>query len=154
MNTAPFHWNGDQKDFGSLMADVFQGRMGGDVADMARVGALGAWVNQIPTIPTSEWSDAATVARGKDIFGSAGCGACHAGADFTNNLSADVGTGATFQVPQLHGLGFRAPYMHTGCATTLRARFSSECGGDQRHGNVAGLSEAQLGDLIAYLDTL
>ncbi len=154
MNTAPFHWNGDQKDFGSLMADVFQGRMGGDVADMARVGALGAWVNQIPTIPTSEWSDASTVARGKDLFGSAGCGACHAGADFTNNLSADVGTGAAFQVPQLHGLGFRAPYMHTGCAATLRARFSSECGGDQRHGNVAGLSESQLGDLVAYLDTL
>jgi mono/diheme cytochrome c family protein len=154
MNTAPFHWNGDQKDFGSLMADVFQGRMGGDVADMARVGALGAWVNQIPTIPTSEWNDATTVARGKDIFGSAGCGACHAGADFTNNQAADVGTGATFQVPQLHGLGFRAPYMHTGCAATLRARFSSDCGGDKRHGNVAGLSEAQLGDLVAYLDTL
>jgi mono/diheme cytochrome c family protein len=154
MNTAPFHWNGDQKDFGSLMADVFQGRMGGDVADMARVGALGAWVNQIPTIPTSEWNDASTVARGKDIFGSAGCGACHAGADFTNNQAADVGTGAMFQVPQLHGLGFRAPYMHTGCAATLRARFSSDCGGDKRHGNVAGLSEAQLGDLVAYLDTL
>jgi mono/diheme cytochrome c family protein len=154
MNTAPFHWNGDQKDFGSLMADVFQGRMGGAVADMARVGDLKTWLDQIPTIPTSEWNDAGTVARGKDLFASAGCGSCHVGADFTNNQSADVGTGGTFQVPQLHGLGFRAPYMHTGCAPTLQARFSSECGGDKRHGNVAGLSDAQLGDLVAYLDTL
>jgi mono/diheme cytochrome c family protein len=154
MNTAPFHWNGDQQDFSRLMADVFGGRMGGDMADTARIAALGTWLNQIPTIPTSEWSDATTVGRGRALFASAGCGACHLGADFTNNLGADVGTGGTFQVPQLHGLGFRAPYMHTGCASTLRARFSSECGGDQRHGNVAGLSEAQIGDLVAYLDTL
>jgi mono/diheme cytochrome c family protein len=156
MNTAPFHWNGDQNNFGSLMSDVFQQRMGGDPATMTRVGALSSWLNQIPTIPTSTWSDSATVARGHAIFTSAGCAACHMGGDFTNNQTVDVGTGGEFQVPQLHGLAFRAPFMHTGCAGTLRDRFNinSGCGGDKRHGNTENLTDAQLGDLIAYLDTL
>jgi len=34
----------------------------------------------------------------------------------TNNQSADVGTGGTFQVPSLVDLAHRAPYMHDGCA--------------------------------------
>jgi mono/diheme cytochrome c family protein/cytochrome c553 len=154
MNTAPFHWNGDQSDMTSLMQDVFQGRMGGDVVDTAHLFALGTWLNQIPTIPTSRWTDDATVARGKAVFAAVGCAACHAGSDFTNGQTVDVGTGGAFQVPQLHGLGFRAPYMHTGCASTLHARFSSGCGGDDRHGATSALSQAQIGDVIAYLDTL
>jgi hypothetical protein len=155
MNTAPFHWNGDQSDFSALMTDVFQSRMGGERPDAARIAALGAWLDQIPTIPPSPWKDAATVARGKTLFASAGCAACHLGADFTNGQNVDVGTGGPFQVPQLHGLGFRAPYMHTGCAPSLRARFAGDaCGGDSRHGNTANLSDDQVGDLIAYLDTL
>jgi cytochrome c553 len=154
MNTAPFHWSGDQNDMTSLMKDVFQGRMGGGEVDGTRLQALATWLNQIPTIPVSHWADDATVARGKSTFASAGCAACHAGRDFTNGVSVDVGTGGLFQVPQLHGLGFRAPYMHDGCASTLKARFSSGCGGDVRHGATSILSQAQIGDVIAYLDTL
>ncbi|HVZ73949.1 MAG TPA: cytochrome-c peroxidase [Polyangia bacterium] len=153
MNTAPFHWNGDQQNFGSLMHQVFETRMGGDTADDARVASLASWVNQIPTIAVSAWAPDDQIARGKTLFTSSGCNVCHAGADFTNNQNVDVGTQGQFQVPQLHGLGFRAPYMHTGCAQDLRARFTSDCGG-ATHGNVSGLSETQIGDLIAYLDTL
>jgi mono/diheme cytochrome c family protein len=154
MNTAPFHWSGDQNDLTGLMKDVFQGRMGGGTIDAVGIAALGTWLNQIPTIPTSHWADDATVKRGKVVFASAGCAACHAGVDFTNGQNVDVGTGGAFQVPQLHGLGFRAPYMHNGCAPTLAARFSDSCAGDVRHGAISALSEAQIGDVIAYLDTL
>jgi mono/diheme cytochrome c family protein len=152
-DTAPFHWSGDENDLKTLMTDVFQGRMGGGSLDPSQVGALGAWINEIPTIPPSRWSDDDTLRRGKALFTSAGCAACHSGADFTNGQTVDVGTGGTFQVPQLHGLAFRAPFIHTGCAPTLKARFTQSCAGDSRHA-VSTLTEAQISDLIAYLDTI
>jgi YD repeat-containing protein len=154
MDTAPFHWSGDESNMTSLMKDVFQGRMAGGAVDAQRVSALGQWLDQIPTIPVSRHADDATVARGASLFTSAGCVACHAGADFTNGQSVDVGTGGVFQVPQLHGLGLRAPYMHDGCAATLRDRFGSSCGGDAKHSTGATLPDAQVTDLIGYLETL
>ena len=155
MDTAPFHWSGDEADFAAIMTDVFQGRMGGGAVDAAGLAALGRWLAQIPTIPVSHWADDATIARGKTVFSSVGCAACHAGPDFTNGMNVDVGTGDLFQVPQLHGLGFRAPYMHNGCAATLKERFMpGSCGGDMRHGFAAALSNEQVSELIAYLDTL
>jgi hypothetical protein len=57
-------------------------------------------------------------------------------------------------VPQLHNLAFRAPFMHNGCAKTLADRFSGACGGDDRHGLTSKLSQAQIADLIAYLESL
>jgi len=155
MDTAPFHWSGDESSLPAIMTDVFQGRMGGASVDTNGVAALDTWLGQIPTIPVSQWTDDATVARGKTVFSSAGCLSCHTGADFTNGQNVDVGTGAAFQVPQLHGLGFRAPYMHDGCAATLKDRLTpGGCGGDARHGGVASLTTAQRSDLAAYLDTL
>jgi cytochrome c peroxidase len=83
-----------------------------------------------------------------------GCVTCHMGETSTNNQLADVGTGGAFKVPSLVGIGARAPYMHDGCATTLRERFTSPCGGGESHGRVAHLTEAQISDLIAYLESL
>ena len=140
MDTAPFHWSGDELNMTSLMKDVFQGRMAGGAVDAQRVTALGAWIDQIPTVPVSHRADDATVARGAALFTSAGCVACHAGPDFTGGMTIDVGTGGAFQVPQLHGLGLRAPYMHNGCAATLRDRFKDGCGGDVKHSVGATLS--------------
>jgi cytochrome c peroxidase len=37
-------------------------------------------------------------------------------------MTVDVGTGSALQVPSLHGLALRAPYMHDGCAETLLDR--------------------------------
>ena len=57
------------------------------------------------------------------------------------------------QVPSLRGVGYRAPLIHNGCAATLKDRFDPTCGGD-KHGMTAQLSDAQVDDLIAYLQTL
>jgi cytochrome c peroxidase len=64
-----------------------------------------------------------------------------------------VGTGGVFQVPSLVGIAYRAPFLHTGCAQTLRDRFAPACGGDQ-HGQTAQLSDAEIDDLVAYLESL
>jgi cytochrome c peroxidase len=58
-----------------------------------------------------------------------------------------------FKVPSLLGVAVRAPYMHDGCAATLRDRFGA-CGGGDLHGKTSTLSETQLSDLIAFLESL
>ncbi len=62
-----------------------------------------------------------------------------------------VGTGKAFQVPSLLGIGARAPYMHDGCAPTLKERFSAAkpCGGGDMHGKTSQLTEAQIDDLVS-----
>jgi cytochrome c peroxidase len=107
-------------------------------------------------VPTSAWHDSAAVTRGQALFQDTkvACNSCHNGPDLTSSKTVDVGTGGLFQVPQLHSLAFRAPYMHDGCATTLADRFSQACGGGDRHGVTSQLSRAQIDDLVAYLETL
>ncbi len=58
-------------------------------------------------------------------------------------------------MPSLVRIGTRAPFMHDGCAPTLKDRFTNPaCGGGDRHGKTSHLSDAQLDDLVAYLETL
>lgn len=156
MDTAPFHWNGELRNLETLMHDVFQGRMAGPAIDRERLGALARWVDKVPTVKGGGHLDADAVERGQKLFVSAavGCATCHNGSDFTNGNSYDVGTGGTFQVPQLHSLAARAPFMHDGCAKTLADRFDGKCGGDVRHGNTSQLTKSEIGDLIAYLESL
>ena len=156
LGTAPFHWDGDMRDMGHLTTAVFSARMGAGPIAATHATALGRWVQTVPTIPRPA-SPADAVARGEALFRSAavGCASCHSGAMFTNNATVDVGTGGAFQVPPLVGLAARGPYMHSGCATTLEARFTSEsCGGGDAHGRTSQLTAAQRTDLVAYLTSL
>jgi cytochrome c553 len=153
--TAPFHWNGDMQDLSTLMDAVFVGRMGGVPQSPERVDALASWLFalQPPLRIRSAGDPAAT--RGKALFESdaVGCTGCHSGEKLTNNKTVDVGTGGEFQVPSLVGVAYRAPFLHDGCAATLRDRFDPQCGGD-KHGVTADLGSAQLDDLVAYLESL
>jgi hypothetical protein len=156
--TAPFHWAGDESDINVLMEDVFVGRMGGVHQSEPRVASLTKFLFALkPPTASRDLSDPAAM-RGKALFESAaiGCTNCHAGAKLTDNKSYDVGTsgGAKLQVPSLRGVGYRAPFIHTGCATTLRDRFDPACGGGAKHGNTADLSPTQVDDLVAFLQTL
>jgi mono/diheme cytochrome c family protein len=155
--TAPFHWAGDETDFTALMEDVFVGRMGGVHQSGERVTALTKFLFALePPRASKDLGDPAAM-RGKALFESAatGCTSCHTGNKFTDNKSYDVGTsqGELLQVPSLRGVGYRAPFIHTGCAHTLRDRFDPTCGGS-KHGNTAALSTPQVDDLVSYLQTL
>jgi hypothetical protein len=57
-------------------------------------------------------------------------------------------------VPSLVGIGYRAPFMHTGCAKTLAERFDPACGGGESHGRVRSLVGEDLTDMVAYLESL
>jgi mono/diheme cytochrome c family protein len=156
--TAPFHWDGTLFSVGMLMSEVFVGRMGGIHESPARLRGLEDWIfSQRPLKPLRDANDAA-VLRGKEIYESpsVGCASCHGGQKFTNNQSRYVGTDerVLMQVPSLVGIGYRAPFMHDGCAPTLAARFDPACGGGEEHGRTAHLTQAELDDLVAYLESL
>lgn len=156
LDTAPLHWSGDLDGLGALMDEVFVSRMGGQLPPPDRLEELGNWMNEIEHIPSGPPNDEAATQRGRELFDSAavGCANCHNGAKFTDNTTVNVGTGEPLQVPSLNGIKHRAPFMHTGCAKTLRDRFNPECGGGDAHGKTSHLSEAELDDLIAYLEAL
>jgi hypothetical protein len=156
-DTAPFHWNGDLPNVGAVMSEVFVGRMGGVRETDARVSAISEWLFSLKApAPIRDPNDAAAQ-RGQALFQSAdvGCTSCHSGPELTDNrtLAIDSVANQKLQVPSLIGVGYRAPFMHNGCAATLAARFDPTCGGNQ-HGNTAQLSDAQRGDLVAYLESL
>jgi len=153
--TQPFHWDGNLPTLGSLMNEVFVGRMAGPMESPERVDALGHWLFQQHTRPPLRAADDPAALRGEALFqsSSVGCTQCHSGSKLTSAGNFDVGSGGKFQVPSLRGVAHRLPVMHNGCAVTLRDRFNPACGGEQ-HGNTASLDEDQLQDLVAYLESL
>lgn len=153
--TAPFHWVGDLASVGALMDAVFVGRMGGAQQSEPRVQALEQWLYSLtPPAPLRASTDPA-VERGRALFeGEAECSDCHRGPKLTDNETTDVGTGVELQTPSLVGIAHRAPFMHNGCATILRDRFEPACGGGDDHGRTTHLSDAQIDDLIAYMESL
>jgi hypothetical protein len=156
LGTEPFHWDGDMANFETLLEHVFAGRMSGPFLDEPNREVFARWMDALPALPRPvENPDG--VARGRALFESAevGCAVCHSGPQLTNNLSVDVGTGLTLQVPTLIGIAHRAPYMHDGCAPTLHARLTDPyCGGGDLHGKTSHLTPTQIGDLVMYLRTL
>jgi cytochrome c551/c552 len=150
-HTEPFHWAGDMKDLKTLVDHVFVERMSGPKLEGGQVDALGDFMFGLPP-PAKLHADGASAERGKTLFQQR-CVSCHEGPLYTNNKTVDVGTGGQFQVPSLVGVGWRAPYLHTGCAKTLFDRFDPACGGD-KHGDTRDLGRAQIADLVSYLETL
>jgi hypothetical protein len=153
--TEPFHWDGDMSNFSDLVQAVFVGRMSGPQPRPDQTAAMLHWLDSVPELPNPPPAAPSAVERGRALFNSAsvGCSACHAGPHLTNNATVDVGTGMKLQVPSLRGVGWRAPFLHTGCAPTLADRFGS-CGGGDKHGHTSQLQTADIDDLTAYLETL
>jgi hypothetical protein len=153
--TEPFHWDGDMRNFTDLVQAVFVGRMSGPQPSPDQTAAMLHWLDSIPELPNPPPTAPTAVERGRTLFNSAsvGCSACHAGPHLTNNATVDVGTGMLVQVPSLRGVGWRAPFLHNGCAPTLADRFGS-CGGGDKHGHTSQLQTADIADLTAYLETL
>jgi DNA-binding beta-propeller fold protein YncE/mono/diheme cytochrome c family protein len=157
LGTEPFHWSGDLDDFTHLVDEVFVGRMSGPTLPEEHASALARFIDSMPAPHPAMPFDADAVARGRTIFerGDVGCAACHNGDRLSNDATVDVGTGEAFQVPSLRGLAERAPFMHDGCAPTLEARIrATSCGGGDRHGRTSHLDDAEVADLVAYLETL
>jgi YVTN family beta-propeller protein len=132
--------------------------------------ALAAYVNSLNKVHSSPYRNedgtlTADAVNGKIIFAELECGSCHAGPDFTDRktgLLHDVGTVQPssgrrragtlpgFGTPTLKGIWETAPYLHDGSAYTLRDVLVTK-NKDGKHGNLSGLPESQIDQLIAYL---
>jgi hypothetical protein len=157
---APFHWSGDIPNMTTLVQVVLVGRMGGSPLLPPQIDALGAWMDAQPALTAPAPVDPAAVARGQQTFEdpAVGCATCHSGPQLSDHQLVDVGTGETpgepFKVPSLIAVGYRAPYLHNGCAATLHDRFSPACDSGNQHGTIQQLNGDQIDDLVSYLQSL
>ncbi len=166
-DTAPFHWDQGVESTDDLNNTTIV-RMGGDGLTQEHMNNLWSFIDSIPVPAAPQNANGASVTRGSEIFFSeeAKCTTCHAGADFTDHASHDVGTAdmigieddfvqlqAHFATPVLHGLPYSAPYMHDGSAATLRNLVDQYVATDKM-GQGSHLSEQDKDDLAAFLETL
>ena len=106
----------------------------------------------------------------KLFFGSANCGSCHGGIDFSGEWRdrdhpeatpgfADTGAGERVRVPTLRNLAATAPYMHDGRFATLEnvldhyEKVASDPSADARLRRPP-LTTAERAELLAFLDSL
>ncbi len=152
--TMPYKWNGGDSDLPTSLSSTMK-RLGGTGLPPDDVKALSAFLDQTQA-PRHPARDAGEVARGKKLFDSElGCNSCHDGAKLTDREKHDVGNDILKQVdtPSLIGVGESAPYYHDGSAATLTALLRD-------NGNIHGMadtskmSDGQITDLVAYLETL
>jgi hypothetical protein len=132
--------------------------MGLPEPDPSQLEAIERWLLALP--PPNPIGDpgAEPALRGRALFQleAVGCTPCHAGEAVAASTNFDVGVEPphAFQIPSLRGIGYRAPFLHNGCAQTLRDRFEPACGGGDLHGRTSQLSSAEIDDLVSYLESL
>ena len=123
-----------------------------------------AYFDSLEALPSPHLVDgqlSESALRGKEIFErkELGCTHCHNGEYFTDGLLHDVGsktdydTGDEFDTPTLRGVWRTPPYMHDGHYVNLRDIFTEGNHGDVM-GDISGLSEEELDDLVEYLLSL
>lgn len=169
--TAPFHWNGEFDGLTAFMAQTVNHRMGGVGVSPAMERQIAAFIDSQPAADNpyklATGLSAAQV-RGQSVFNKAQCNSCHRGDTLTDNSFVDVGTYVTkglivddparfvrggLNTPSLLGISRSAPYLHDGSARTLKERIIIGKA-ENKHGQTASLSDAEVDDLVEYLKTL
>ena len=176
MGTQPFKWNGGNPDLptecGPRTAKYFyrsQSYNGKELTDLV------TFVLSLPVRPNRYRSPDGELTpaqeRGKAIFErikykngrtipeNQRCATCHSGPKYTNNQSADVGSGKAtdrsplIDTPHLPDVVYSPPYLHDGSARTLEEIWTVFNPKDT-HGITNDLTKDELNDLIEYLRTL
>jgi DNA-binding beta-propeller fold protein YncE/mono/diheme cytochrome c family protein len=151
----PYKWDGKDRTLKASLTNTV-GRLGGSGLGQREVNDLAAFLasSEPPRAPTAESVE--TVARGKALFESdeTGCATCHYGPLLTDQkrheMSADL---PKVDTPSLVGLAHSAPYYHDGSAETLEALLEGK-GKVHGMGRISRLTDPQIDDLVAYLETL
>jgi YVTN family beta-propeller protein len=163
--TGPWTWHGWQTSFEQAMDESFTKSMQGDEPSRQDVSDLIAFLKTLDYPrnpnrgPNGELTEAAR--RGETVFRSAkaACSSCHGGPEFTDGRIHDVGLNERGDVykghnpPSLRGVYDKAPYLHDGRAPTLRDALTRDHSAEAVTG-LGSLSETELNDLIAYLNSL
>jgi DNA-binding beta-propeller fold protein YncE len=155
VGTHPYKWDGGDADLAASLTGTMK-RLGGFGITKEQTAALASYLETLakPATPTR---DPAQIARGQKLFDSAevGCRSCHDGKQYTDRDKHEF-SAATLpeaDTPSLIGLAASAPYYHDGSAATLEALLRDR---GKVHGmtETAKLSDAQIADLVAFLESL
>ena len=153
--THPYKWDGTDETLDASIIST-TARLGGLGLSATDRKAVAAYLISLPK-PRTPPQDAASVARGAELFASAdlGCASCHHGTRFTNNKKYEFGSAdlPSVDTPSLVGLAASAPYYHDGSATSLGALVHGQ-GSVHGMAELSGLDEGKARDLVAYLETL
>lgn len=156
-DTGPWAWNGQHAGLEEQLGKSLLRTMQGAAAPDDVVAALAAYVRRLPAPPRGAdlfALDAAAVARGQLVFRDRNCAECHAPPTYTSPATYDVGLqdqvgNKDFNPPDLRAVGLRSAYFHDNRARTLRDVFESF-----QHPDGAGIADAELDDLLAFLRSL
>jgi cytochrome c peroxidase len=155
VGTHPYKWDGGDPDLTASLTGTMK-RLGGFGISKEQTAALAAYLEVLPK-PQTPTRDAQQVARGQKLFDSAevGCRMCHDGPQYTDQdkHAFQTVTLPEADTPSLVGLAASAPYYHDGSAATLEALLRDR-GNVHGMADTAKLSDAQIADLIAFLETL
>jgi mono/diheme cytochrome c family protein len=154
VGSGPFKWDGGSRDLASSLRGTIT-RLGGAGLRKPQTAALVAYLESLPAIRTPT-RDPEPVARGKRLFDSddLGCRGCHDGPLYTDRERHDfAGNLKHADTPSLLGLAASAPYFHDGSAASLEAVLR-ERGAVHGMAMSTQLSDAQIADLTAFLETL
>jgi DNA-binding beta-propeller fold protein YncE/mono/diheme cytochrome c family protein len=151
----PFKWDGKDSTLKESLTNTVL-RLGGSGITANQAKDLEAFLTSVPPPRAPTAGDPAAVARGKALFESSrtGCADCHYGPLLTDRkrhaLAPDLGDVDT---PSLIGLAHSAPYYHDGSASTLGALLRGN-GTIHGMGRTSRLRDAEIDDLVAYLEAL
>lgn len=176
-DTAPYGWTGHEPDLaafavGTIVSHFRDGASQPEAKTGEQARALAAYMRTLraPETAFDQGQMSAAALRGESIFvGKGGCAGCHIGPTFTDGAlhdlrvpqaAGDDDPGAAtsgallhaFNTAQLRDLASTAPYMHNGSLPTLRdvVRFYDQ----QSVIAPLGLTDAEVDDLVAYLESL
>jgi cytochrome c peroxidase len=153
-------WNGEMKTLQDNVHKSLRETMHAPEIKPADVDDLVSFLHTLPPVPplkpvTNDPADRASVARGEKVFVREGCSTCHVPPlTFTSHGVFDVGLAdekglKKFNPPSLRGVGRLRKLFHDNRADSLRDVFETH-----GHQLAAPLSEADLTDLIRYLQSL
>jgi mono/diheme cytochrome c family protein len=153
--TAPFTWTDEVGTVSDEAQITSSGRMGGDGLSYAEAAQVAAYIESNRAVDLPEkGSTSAEVLRGKAIFERAdvACATCHSGERLTDNAFYEMFGLEAVNTPTLVGVAATAPYLHDGSLASLEQVLKSSRSGEM--GDTSMLSDAELGDLEAYLRSL
>ncbi|WP_165073011.1 cytochrome c peroxidase [Paludisphaera rhizosphaerae] len=151
--TSPFGWLGKVRRLDEQIHKSLETTMHAHDPSPRQVEALAAYLKTLaPPPPIS--TEAQAVARGREIFDSSRCDACHTAPSYTTPMRYDVGLADAvgnheFNPPSLRGVAHRPALLHDGSVSSLSDLFRRT-----RHPDQTEMTDAEIDDLVAFLNSL
>lgn len=164
-----YAWAGTAPTLDGNIRGIIVNRMKGAEPAPETLSALVAYVRSLTPPKNAAIDDdgtptdkaSASIKRGFELFtGEGQCGTCHVLPTFDKAETEDVGSGvggaaAKFKVPALRVVSQTAPYFNDGRYKTLQetVKYMWEFG-TKKNGKASTPTEAQINDIVAYLNVL